>query len=52
MNTVEFRRTLRERIVFLVLAAGIVASYVSLGAFGTEMVVRNAQATATVHVQA
>lgn len=51
MINIEFRRTLRERIVFLVLAAAIVTSYVSLGAIGTEMVVRNAQAAVVVDAQ-
>ena len=47
----EFRRSTRESFTCLVFAMVIVASCLSLGAIGTEMVVRNAQAVTAAHGQ-
>jgi len=44
MFTAEIRRHPRQRFVCLVLAVFVVTSSLSLGAFGTQLMVRNAQA--------
>ncbi|HWK75564.1 MAG TPA: hypothetical protein VNQ81_14900 [Povalibacter sp.] len=46
MFTAEIRRHPRQRFVCLVLAVFVVTSSLSLGALGTQLMVRNAQVAA------
>lgn len=46
MFTAEIRRRSPQRLVCLVLAVFVVTSCLSLGAFGTQLMIRDAQAAA------